>query len=211
MKPLRSSLRLGFFSKRGGATKPSLSLRGAGFRAYEKRTLARVSRGGAVGTAVDAVQQPRPQDDTAVDLLEAHNNALTTRGGQLPLLVLRLVRILPRLLAILVPALGGYSNLEKFDLLGTALFAYVGTIAGGKNGMDVFGCMVIGTVTATGGGLISGSRRVAAVSLHCHESSPGVMDVGGLFFDFGAVRTALTETRRAGGSARWRPRTSSMC
>ena len=27
---------------------------------------------------------------------------------------------------------------EKFDLLGTALFAYVGTIAGGKNGMDMF-------------------------------------------------------------------------
>ena len=72
----------------------------------------------------------------------------------MPLLVLRLVRILPRLLAILVPALGGYSNLEKFDLLGTALFAYVGTIAGGKNGMDVFGCMVIGTVTATGGGTL---------------------------------------------------------
>ena len=64
------------------------------------------------------------------------------------------MRILPRLLAILVPALGGYSNLEKFDLLGTALFAYVGTIAGGKNGMDVFGCMVIGTVTATGGGTL---------------------------------------------------------
>ena len=50
----------------------------------------------------------------------------------------------------MIPALGGYSNLEKFDLLGTALFAYVGTIAGGKNGMDVFGCMVIGTVTALG-------------------------------------------------------------
>merc|ERR1712196_658452 len=109
-----------------------------GFRAYERRTVARVPRGGSVsGGAVDAYapQQQRPQDDDAVDLLEAHNNALTTRGGQLPLLVLRLVRILPRLLAILVPA----------------LFAYVGTIAGGKNGMDVFGCMVIGTVTATGG------------------------------------------------------------
>ena len=63
------------------------------------------------------------------------------------------MRILPRLLAILVPALGGYSNLEKFDLLGTALFAYVGTIAGGKNGMDVFGCMVIGTVQLPAGTL----------------------------------------------------------
>ena len=154
-------LRLNIFNKRGvargGATKPSLSLRGAGFRAYERRTVARVPRGGSVGGgAVDAsaLQQQRPQDVDAVDLLEAHNNAIKTRGGQLPLLVLRLVRILPRLLAILVPALGGYSNLEKFDLLGTALFAYVGTIAGGKNGMDVFGCMVIGTVTATGGGTL---------------------------------------------------------
>ena len=158
VKPLRTSLRLGLFSKRGGATKTSLSLRGAGFRAYEKRTVARVPRGGSVsGGTVDAYapQQLRPQDDAAVDLNEVHDRAaLATRGGQLPLLVLRLVRILPRLLAILVPALGGYSNLEKFDLLGTALFAYVGTIAGGKNGMDVFGCMVIGTVTATGGGTL---------------------------------------------------------
>ena len=29
-----------------------------------------------------------------------------------------------------------------------------GTIAGGKTGMDVFGCLVIGTVTATGGGTL---------------------------------------------------------
>ncbi len=141
------SIRGNNFSKRGGAaTKTSRGialpggLRGQGFRAYEKRTVARVSRGGGVG-AVDAyaLQQQRPQEDTAVDLLEAHNNALGTRGGQLPLLVLRLVRILPRLLAVILPALGGYSNLEKFDLVGTALFSYVGTIAGGKNGMDVFG------------------------------------------------------------------------
>ena len=167
-------LRLIFGAGRGGAaTKPSRGialpdgLRGHGFRAYERRTVARISRGGGVG-AVDAyaLQQQRPQAVDAVDLNEVHDRAaLATRGGQLPLLVLRLVRILPRLLAILVPALGGYSNLEKFDLLGTALFAYVGTIAGGKNGMDVFGCMVIGTVTATGGGLISASRRVVVVSL----------------------------------------------
>ena len=106
-------LKLNIF-KRGGATKPSLSLRGAGFRAYERRTVARVPRGGSVsGGAVDAYapQQQRPQDDDAVDLLEAHNNALTTRGGQLPLLVLRLVRILPRLLAILVPASVSYTHL----------------------------------------------------------------------------------------------------
>ena len=171
--PVRA-LRLNIFAKRGGATKPSLSLRGAGFRAYERRTVARVPRGGSVsGGAVDAsaLQQQRPQDVDdvdAVDLNEVHDRAahdraaltlhdramLETRGGQLPLMILRMVRILPRLLAVMIPALGGYSNLEKFDLLGTALFAYVGTIAGGKNGMDVFGCMVIGTVTATGGGTL---------------------------------------------------------
>ena len=36
---------------------------------------------------------------------------------------------------------------------------------------------------------ISASRRVVVVSLHCHASSPGMMEVGGLFFDFEAVRT----------------------
>ena len=157
--PVVKPLRL-IFKRGGAATKTSRGialpggLRGQGFRAYEKRTVARVSRGGgATGTTV-GTPQPRPQDDQAVDLLQAHNDALTTRGGQLPLLVLRLVRILPRLLAVILPALGGYSNLEKFDLVGTALFSYVGTIAGGKNGMDVFGCLVIGTVTATGGGTL---------------------------------------------------------
>ena len=157
--PVVKPLRL-IFKRGGAATKTSRGialpggLRGQGFRAYEKRTVARVSRGGgATGTTV-GTPQPRPTSEDAVDLLEVHNDALSTRGGQLPLLVLRLVRILPRLLAVILPALGGYSNLEKFDLVGTALFSYVGTIAGGKNGMDVFGCLVIGTVTATGGGTL---------------------------------------------------------
>ena len=39
-------------------------------------------------------------------------------------------------------------------------------------------------------GAISASRRVVVFSLHCYESSPGMMDVGGLFFDFGANRDA---------------------
>ena len=152
MKRLRIGI---FFNKRGGATKPSLSLRGAGFRAYERRTVARVPRGGGVGGGArdaSALQQPRPQDDTAVDLLEAHNNAIKRGAASSPSSFCAWCAFYPdscddtgsrRLL-----------NLEKFDLLGTALFAYVGTIAGGKNGMDVFGCMVIGTVTATGGGTL---------------------------------------------------------
>ena len=46
--------------------------------------------------------------------------------------------------------------------------------------------------------LISASRGAAAPSRHLHESSPGEEVAGGLFFDFGAVRTALTEMLRAG-------------
>ena len=38
-------------------------------------------------------------------------------------------------------------------------------------------------------GLISASRRVEAPSLHSNASSPGMMEVGGFFFDFEAVRT----------------------
>ena len=47
-------------------------------------------------------------------------------------------------------------------------------------------------------GAISASRRVEAPSLHSNASSPGVMEVGGFFFDFEAVRTDLTEMLRAG-------------
>ena len=43
--------------------------------------------------------------------------------------------------------------------------------------------------------LIPASRGAAAVSRHLHESSPGE-EV--FLFDFGAVRTALTEMLRAG-------------
>ena len=37
---------------------------------------------------------------------------------------------------------------------------------------------------------ISASRRVEAPSLHSNESSPGMMEVGGFFFEFEAIRTA---------------------
>ena len=46
--------------------------------------------------------------------------------------------------------------------------------------------------------LISASRGAAAPSRHRRASSPGMMEVGGLFFDFEAVRTDLTEMLRAG-------------
>lgn len=125
-------LHLTFSNKRGTA-------------AANTRSLA--LRGGGMDGVNACVQQPRPRTD-------AMDAALAVRGGQLPIVLWRAARILPRLLAIVLPALGGYSNIEKFDLVGIALFAYVGTIAGGKSGMDLFGCMMMGTVTATGGGTI---------------------------------------------------------
>ena len=46
-------------------------------------------------------------------------------------------------------------------------------------------------------GAISASRRVEAPSRHLYESSPGMMDVGGLVFDFGGT-TMLTQSFRTG-------------
>ena len=40
---------------------------------------------------------------------------------------------------------------------------------------------------------ISASRRVETPSLHSNASSPGMMEVGGFFFEFGAVRTASSD------------------
>ena len=36
---------------------------------------------------------------------------------------------------------------------------------------------------------------------HLRDSSPGMMDVGGPFFDFGAVRTASHDANRGRGDA----------
>ena len=44
----------------------------------------------------------------------------------------------------------------------------------------------------------AGSRRPTSVPSLQYESSPGTMEVGGLFFEFEAVRTDLTEMLRAG-------------
>ncbi len=50
---------------------------------------------------------------------------------------------------------------------------------------------------------IAASRRGEAPSLHCHESSPGMMDVGGFFFDFGAVRTEPRCSAQVKGRIGW--------
>ena len=41
-------------------------------------------------------------------------------------------------------------------------------------------------------GAISASRRVEAPSLHSNASSPGMMEVGGLFFYFEPIRTCVS-------------------
>jgi len=48
------------------------------------------------------------------------------------------------------------------------------------------------------GGAISASRRVVVVSLHPNDSCPSHDDVGGLFFEFEAVRTESSAPRRYG-------------
>ena len=50
--------------------------------------------------------------------------------------------------------------------------------------------------------MISASRRVEMPSRHRRDSSPGMMEVGGFFSDFEAIRTDLTEMLRAGAAGR---------
>eukprot|EP00614_Pseudopedinella_elastica_P002647 CAMPEP_0172601438 /NCGR_PEP_ID=MMETSP1068-20121228/21575_1 /TAXON_ID=35684 /ORGANISM="Pseudopedinella elastica, Strain CCMP716" /LENGTH=281 /DNA_ID=CAMNT_0013402411 /DNA_START=143 /DNA_END=988 /DNA_ORIENTATION=- len=44
--------------------------------------------------------------------------------------------------------------LTALDWIGTAVFAFSGTIAGGKDDMDLLGCTILSAVTAIGGGTI---------------------------------------------------------
>jgi Glycine transporter len=44
--------------------------------------------------------------------------------------------------------------LRGLDLFGTVVFAYSGCVTAGNCGMDLLGCMIVGTVTAVGGGTI---------------------------------------------------------
>ena len=48
----------------------------------------------------------------------------------------------------------------------------------------------------------SASRGAAAVSRHLHDSSPGMMEVGGLFFDVEAVRTTQASAASTPGRER---------
>lgn len=57
---------------------------------------------------------------------------------------------------------------HMLDLLGTAVFAVTGALAAGRKRMDIFGVVVLGCVTALGGGtlrdVILGSRPVFWIS-----------------------------------------------
>eukprot|EP00903_Cladosiphon_okamuranus_P006792 g6620.t1 len=44
--------------------------------------------------------------------------------------------------------------LRGLDYLGTTVFAISGTITAGQVGMDLLGCIIVGTITATGGGTV---------------------------------------------------------
>ena len=47
--------------------------------------------------------------------------------------------------------------LRFMDLFGTGVFAHGGVIAAGKRGLDLLGCVVVGCVTAMGGGTLRGA------------------------------------------------------
>ncbi|CAM9421179.1 unnamed protein product [Ascophyllum nodosum] len=44
--------------------------------------------------------------------------------------------------------------LRGMDYMGTAVFALSGTVTAGQSGMDLLGCVIVGTITATGGGTV---------------------------------------------------------
>ena len=85
------ALTLNIFAKRGGATKPSLSLRGAGSPMKGARSHAcRAAVAWAAAPSAPTAAAARPQAVTCLrPRLAAHNNAIKKRGGQLPLLILR--------------------------------------------------------------------------------------------------------------------------
>ena len=68
------------------------------------------------------------------------------------------------------------------DLLGTAVFAVTGALAAGRKRMDVFGVVVLGCVTALGGGtlrdLILGSRPVFWIADTTYLAIPVFIAIG---------------------------------
>ena len=54
----------------------------------------------------------------------------------------------------LLPTVGGV--LRGLDYFGTALFAQAGVVQAGRRGMDLLGCLIVGCITAMGGGTFRG-------------------------------------------------------
>lgn len=84
------------------------------------------------------------------------------------------------------------SLLHILDLTGTAVFAITGALAAGRKRMDVFGVIVLGCVTALGGGtlrdLVLGVRPVFWVS---DSTYLGISAAAGLLTFILAQRTRL--------------------
>ena len=47
-----------------------------------------------------------------------------------------------------------HNTIHLIDLIGTAVFATTGALAAGQKRMDIFGVVVLGCVTALGGGTL---------------------------------------------------------
>lgn len=75
-----------------------------------------------------------------------------------------------------------------FELFGIAVFAATGCLAGGKKQMDIFGVMVVGTVTALGGGTLRDLFLNVPVVWVEHNTY--------LFSAFGAVLLTFAWVRR---------------
>ena len=80
------------------------------------------------------------------------------------------------------------SVVYALDLFGVAVFAVSGALAAGRKGMDLFGVMVVSTVTAVGGGTL---RDV----LLDNQPLFWVLDVNYLLVAFGAAALTLAYVR----------------
>ena len=90
-------------------------------------------------------------------------------------------------------------SLSAFETLEKEFQDVLATLAGDES-LDEFRAEYEKVHRALVRSQISASRRVEVPSLPWMDSCPSHHEVGGFFVDFEAVRTALTEMLRAGGS-----------
>lgn len=88
--------------------------------------------------------------------------------------------------------LGIYSHhalLRLLDWIGTISFAIGGTLTAGRAGMDLLGCMAVGTITATGGGTLRDLLLGNTPIFWAQEYEYLVMCLCSTFFTFFAWRS----------------------